>query len=307
MIGDMTPVQERAFFYTPLSFLRSSNAALADHFLNALAEGESSGSVVGFGEAARLYVRHLPWDSEYFSCPTYRIEFADWHGDLHDERRALAEELSNLRAHLAKKHAKYYLFAEVPCEDLILLQSFGEVGMPLMETRLTYFRDDICDYAAPRRSSVRVASEADIPNLRDVAMSSRNRYDRFHADPFFSLAIADAFLGTFAENSVRGFADIVLVPNDLDRPPEAFLTAKMMHEYETLLGYKVGHMVLSAVGQTRRGWYLRLISEMSYWFASKGVRLAYMTTQSTNRAVIRVWESLGYRYGRCTHVFATHG
>lgn len=61
-------------------------------------------------------------------------------------------------------------------------------------------------------------------------------------------------------------------------------------------------MILSAVGEQRRGWYVKLISELSHYFKERGVDTCFMTTQSTNRAVIRTWEKLGYSFGRCAHV-----
>jgi dTDP-4-amino-4,6-dideoxy-D-galactose acyltransferase len=63
-------------------------------------------------------------------------------------------------------------------------------------------------------------------------------------------------------------------------------------------------MPLVAVSERRHGWHLRLLTEMAYLFRERGVRVAAMTTQATNRAVIRNCEKAGFRFGRLTHVFA---
>ncbi len=58
----------------------------------------------------------------------------------------------------------------------------------------------------------------------------------------------------------------------------------------------------SAVSEEYRGWYLKLISEINYHLKEKGVEHAFLSTQATNKAVIRVWEKLGYSFGKMEHV-----
>lgn len=298
--------RDRAIFYTPLSFMHRQAESFADEFLAGLNVSIADKHIECFSSRARLMVRHLPWDSQYFQCPTYRLDFADWADGDPTPIDSLAHTLTALKDELSRRHPRYYLFMEVPSEDLTMLQALGLAGYRLIETRLTYFRDDLHAFNYPRRFSVRPATEADIPDLRNVAMSMANRFDRFHADSFFPTALADGFLATFVENSVGGFADIVLVPAGFGDMPGAFLTGNFMPDQPALAGVKIGRMVLSAVAINRRGWYLKLISELSYYFQECGVSLCYLTTQSTNQAVIRVWEKLGYHYGKSTHIFATH-
>ncbi len=66
----------------------------------------------------------------------------------------------------------------------------------------------------------------------------------------------------------------------------------------------VGRIPLVAVRPERQGWHGRLLSEMSLLFRERGMEVVCMTTQATNRAVIRNCEKLGYRFGRLTHLFA---
>ena len=65
-----------------------------------------------------------------------------------------------------------------------MLQAMGYAGARLIETRLTYFQDDLQKFDWPIRSSVRLATKSDIPALRKVAIDARNPFDRYHADPF---------------------------------------------------------------------------------------------------------------------------
>ena len=49
-----------------------------------------------------------------------------------------------------------------------------------------------------------------------------------------------------------------------------------------------------------------MVSELTHWFDGQGIDIIFLTTQSTNRVVLRVWEKLNYQYGRCTHVWSLH-
>lgn len=296
---------ERAYRYSPLSFLHPQRPALAAALLRQMAVAVEEGALLRFGTEASLFVRHLDWDTRYFGCPVYRIDFSDWAADGMPPARAIARATQALAADLATRHDCFYLFGEVPAEDTPTLQGLGEAGLRLIETRLTYFRDDLQTFAWSSRFPVRPAREADISTLRTLAANARNAFDRFHADPFFTAEVADDFLATFAESSVRGYADIVLVPAD-GGPPDAFFTGKSLPAYRELVGVPVAQIVLVAVSPSRRGWHLKLFAEMANWFRERGVQILYMVTQATNRPVIRNCEKLGFRYGRCTHILATH-
>jgi hypothetical protein len=74
------------------------------------------------------------------------------------------------------------------------------------------------------RGHVRRAVAGDIPDLRDIA-SSAHRDTRFHADSRFGAARSDELYATWIENSVRGYADRVLVA-ERDRAPAGYLTSR---------------------------------------------------------------------------------
>ncbi len=296
--------RNRALFYSPISFIRGCDSVLIGKVLEELDKDIESDDVELFGEESRIYIRYLHWDSEYFDCPTYRIDFADWDDECEDPTQSLVNTVQALKLELSARHGSYYLFGEIPSEDLTVIQALGISGAKLIETRLTYFHDNLREFDWSERCGVRAAVSEDIPNLRETAIKARNAYDRFHADSFFSSDTADSFLATFIENSVKGFADIVLVPAD-NHPPTAFLTGKFAGSLNSdTTEKKLARVVLSAVGTKRRGWNIKLTSELTYWFRKNGADIIYMSTQSTNRAVVRVWEILGYRFGRASHVFS---
>ena len=295
---------KRTFFYTPFNFLRTYENALVQTYIAHLNDDIANDALQTFGIDARWFMRFLKWDSTHFSCPTYRLEFADWDKHVADPATALANTLMNLKLTLANQHAQYYLFAEIPSEDTVALQAMGLAGFKLIETRLTYFSDNLKNFTWPERFQIRPATKADIPHLRNVAMTAVNLYDRYHADPFFTRVIANEYLATFVENSINGFADVVLIPKEDEQLPNAFFTAHFISPKDSGLDINIARIVLVAVNPERSGWHLKLFTEMTYYFQQMNMDVACMTTQSTNRAVIRNCEKLGYRYGRSTHLYA---
>ena len=196
------------------------------------------------------------------------------------------------------------MFAEVPSEDIQALSSLTAAGYSLIETRLTYFNDQIQQFNLNRRYATRQATTDDIAVLTKTAIEAVNIFDRFHADDFFTTNEADRFLAKYTENSVLGFADEVMVP--ADGIANAFLTANYVSSPRCLSNKKIAKMVLSAVATERRGWYVKLIGEMTQKFKEQGIDTAFMTTQSTNRAVLKVWASFGYRFGKSSHILSKY-
>lgn len=245
----------------------------------------------------QFYIDYLEWDTAYFGFPSYKLQTV-----LFDPSHA---ELLPLAIQECMKYLpeQAYVFGEIPSEDIQLIQALGKAGWPLIETRLTYWRDQLQHFNEPRYS-VRKANPSDTENLMRVARVMRNAYDRFHADPCFTAEQADEFLATYIEKSILGFADLVLVP---DGPSDSFLTARYLKHDWAKTNINVSKMVLSAVSaETNKGWYKKLISEMTYHLRDEGATCIFMNTQSTNLAVTHTWESLGYQLGGTSHVFSYH-
>ncbi len=312
----MTPAvatdTNRLLYHSPLSFLLGREADLIDHVQQRTAALDLDPEVFSVGTEARCRVRRLVWDSAFFGSPMFRLETVESSDGLAGSL-AIARTLTDLRTQIAASDPRSYVFCEVPSEDTALLQGLGKAGFVLIETRATYFRDDLRAFAWPR-SPVREATADDARHLGEVAARARNQYDRYHADPFFGHELADRYLATYAQRSVEGLADVVLVPAPGDgRPPNAFFTGRVTSRDECPLGLAhncrmrlgAGHIVLVAVGEERRGWHIQLMAEMTHRFRELALDMAYMTTQSTNRAVIHNSEKLGYRFGRATHILAT--
>ncbi len=287
----------RAARHSQMGFLRGHDDALASEWLAQVSTGQG---LEVFGCDHQLIVRAMAWDSRYFGVPIYRIEFADRIKGQVDARGILAG-IKEMHATLSSRHAAAYVFADVPSEDTQLLQALGLGTFRLIETRLAYVHREPALFV-DARAGARLATVEDIPALRHAASEARNEYDRYHADGFFDVARADAYLADYAEACMGGgMADLVVVPDD-GGPASAFVAGSpcvARHGDEV-----IGRLALAAVAPERQGRYRSLNAAFLGWMAERGATQVVNTTQSTNRAVIHVCEQLGYRFGRASHVFS---
>jgi len=298
--------KDKLVFYSPYTFIREfplekqfENIVLSD-IRNFLSNTNNEIISVDIKNKQHLfYVSFLDWDTTYFGFKTYKLKYVLFnHSDIKILTEAAGKFISDFF------NGKKYCFIEIPSEDILLLQALGAWGFRTIETRLTYFRGDLSSFNN-ERFAVRKATENDIQNLMRVAREMRNVYDRFHADPVFEMKIADEFLATYIEQSIKGFADIILVPDENNISSDSFITAKYLKDEWQKNGVKISKMVLSAVSaKTNKGWYKKLVSEMTYHLKEAGAEYIFMNTQSANRAVIHCWESLGYSLGSTTHILS---
>ena len=67
---------------------------------------------------------------------------------------------------------------------------------------------------------------------------------------------------------------------------------------------KLFRVALTAVGLANKGWHKKLLSETIYYARDNGASFVLMTTQATNRAVIKNAENLGFNLGSTSHIFS---
>ena len=211
-----------------------------------------------------------------------------------------------MRQHLARR-GPFYAFSVVPAEDVALLQALTGGGWQLVETRLNFYCP-VAEATLPTPAPVRLAQPDEAAHIGHISAAARNVYDRFHADPWFGEARADAFLARYAEAAVAGaYADAVLLPNELDLPVDCFLAIGDTPAEAGVPGSGASRVLLTAVGPLNRGWHLKLVAETVRRAAGLSLPYVLMTTQATNRAVFRTCEKIGFRLGSTTHVLACHG
>jgi len=285
-------------YYAPTSFFRKNVEQSFEYFVKKeiLVRNKNKVFEVNIGnETFSFLYEFLSWDSEFFNMPTYKLNFI-----LFDDQnyQNLLKAIAVFKEEVIKNS---YVFIEIPSEDIFVIQALNESLFRLVETRMTYYLD--LNKFENSRYNIREAVMDDIPNLMKISSEMVNPYDRFHADVFIDKESADSFLGVFAQESVKGFADIVLVPNEKDIPADSFITAKYYKNWWNEIDLKVSKMVLSAVSsKTNKGWYIKLMSELAYHLKDQGADFAILHPASTNKALIHSTEKLGSKLGKVNHI-----
>ncbi|WP_210519784.1 GNAT family protein [Hymenobacter terricola] len=298
-------------YYSPYYFLRQFSGELQQALFGtgtATRWGQEAGTktyrTTGEKPGADVYwlLRSLPWDSDYFGLPTFRLFTGLFAAQV--TAAELVTAAHALRQHLAERNGTFYAFSIVPAEDVRLLQGLTAAGWQLVETRLTYYRDHLEDFTYPRHT-VRAATLGEAAHIGRIAAAARNPYDRIHADNWFSEAQADGYSARYAENAVTGdLAATVLVPNVPGLPVDSFLAISDLEIDASALGTRLSRVLLTAVGPANRGWHAKLVAETLHRAHALGHEAVVMTTQATNHAVFRTCEKLGFRLGATSHVLA---
>ena len=291
------------FYYSPYNFLRAVPAEAQQRLLGvgrALAYGQQAHELVFAHGSVQFLYYFLPWDTAFFQEPMYRLFTALFGPETSAEEltaaaRAFQQEL--------KRRGVHYIHADLPAEDTALIQALGRAGWALIETRLHYYKDDLAAFDWPRYP-VRAAEPAEAERLGRLAAATRNDYDRFHADPWFGPARADAFLHRYATAAVGGYCAAVLVPAEAGQPSEAFVAITDPLPQMAEMGFRASRATVGAVGAANRGWHLKLLAETVHRARAAGHDYVLFTTQAANRAGVRTHEKLGLRLGACSHVLS---
>jgi len=294
--------------YFPLAFLRGAREpALREWMCEGAFPAGDGGLAFEHGPPqARwlLVANRLQWDSEWLGRSIARLDLAmpvsAPYERPHDPPQAAVAALCDE----LRRRGVDYLFALVPARHIALVKALGAAGFSLLETRLVYWHGRLGEFVPPRRSPVRLAGAADVEALGEVSTNTVNAFDRFHAEDYFDRAAVDRLMCEWVNASVnKGFADAVLVPDLPGKPPRAFMTLNYHRHRWPALGVRASQMILAAVAPAATGWFHRLVVESMLHVREHGADALYLTTQATNKATVRVFESLGYRYGECTLVF----
>jgi dTDP-4-amino-4,6-dideoxy-D-galactose acyltransferase len=298
--------QRALFIYSPFPFIKNVSPSeifeftIIKPFFDDCKKGRIEiRKVTESGFDHYFFIRYLKWDTNYFGYPTYRIELIIYdHRDTYVLNKALNALLT-----VYENIEKVYILINIPAEDLLLIQAIGSTKFKLIETRLNYYLSDLRNQK-DEIYKVRDATIEDIESMKNVAMIMRNQYDRVHADPAFSSKQADEYIGKFVEESVKGFADIVLVPDIANTPAFGFLAGK---NPVNILGNNISKLVIAAVDNSNyKGWLFILLSAMILRMKQNGSDYLTTITQASNRPAIRTWEKAGFRLGFTTHLFSFH-
>lgn len=241
-------------------------------------------------------LKKLDWDSNYFGFENFKIINVIYdQNDFTD----LVKAVFKFKCDFCNVLNAYY-FIDLPSEDVLLQQAFNLNGFRLVESRLNYYYENIKNYTSEEKFETRLANFNDAEHLKAIAIKMRNSYDRFHADAFINQDVADSYLGEFAFNSVKGYADYVLVPNVDVNNPFGFLA---FNKPIDIAEFKVSKLVLAAIDNSvEKGWLYKLLNESLSILKSQNTDYLTTVTQTSNVPAFKTWEKFGFKLGFVTNI-----
>jgi dTDP-4-amino-4,6-dideoxy-D-galactose acyltransferase len=295
--------KEELLIYSPYNFIRNIDKiklvedTLIKPLLINIQNNKNQIQIINIENQQHFFItKLLDWDTNYFGFPVYKIELIIYN---HQIKSILNKAIKSYIKHYVERNS--YHFINIPCEDIMLTQALCNTGFQLVETRLNYFLSNLQNYKI-NHYPIRRAGHRDIKLLSQIAIKMRNNFDRVHADPAFSKEIADVYLGTFISECIKGFSDIVLVPDIPGIKPFGFLAG---NKPDDIIGIKVSKLVLAAVDNTvQKGWLFKLLSQMISILKEANADWLTTITQASNRPAINVWEKAGFKLGFTTHIFS---
>jgi len=229
-------------------------------------------------------IEELKWDSKFFNRKI---------GEL----KVVPEQLSGVETVVeeAKKSGFGYIVCKIQSQQTDLIRLLESSGFYLSDIGVTWaVETGKFIYKNMKKKSINIATEKDIPMLKEMAKSLFLE-SRFYNDPFFSKEEADNLYKTWIENSVKGsVADVVF-----HIPDTGFITCKKLP-----LG--TGEIVLIGIRKDFRGKGMgtTLIEEAIKWFKMQGVGLVTVRTQLRNLSAMNFYVKLNFYIKGYDIVFA---
>ncbi len=183
--------------------------------------------------------------------------------------------------------------------DLGALHALEQAGFRLMDTNLmcAFQTSPQClEIQAKEGLDVSPARTEDLEAVKAITRNSFKGYrSRFTDDSRLPAAARSSFYEVWAENSMNGFANLVLVAR-FDGRPAGYITAIRNAEAESLVGCAVGQVGLAGVDPAfqGRGLYETLQRHALKWACEQGMQFVLYVTHLGNRAVQRRLCTLGY-------------
>ena len=240
--------------------------------------------------------RRLQWDTEQFGFPAARLDLLDAHGS-YVECRACKRDLLASVLHECREAGIRHLSARVDTSDLSTIHALEEVGFELIDGIQTFLLPLDGNHASAP-SGTRLFDPRDLPEVLEIGRTAFV-FDRFHADPALSPAVADRINESWTRNCCLGTAaDAVVVAEE-----EGRVASYVPCRADGKAGHGIIILVATAEWARGRGAARRASSAALHWFADQGLKAVEVGTQLRNIPAARLYEGLGFRLARTSLTF----
>lgn len=235
----------------------------------------------------------LLWDSEFFGVPIAR-------SNVDRLNEATADEIDRWAA--AHRVACLYFVARA--DDKQTPRVAESHGYRFVDVRLTFERTLNKSSPQSDSSEVRTAVDADLEALERIAGSAHTD-TRFYFDGNFPREACDQLYRTWIRNSLRGFADVVLVTGALG-VSNGYITCHIDRSANE------GSIGLIAVASSHRGKGIgkTLVNAAIDWLTARNLDTVSVVTQGRNIVAQRLYQQCGFvtrSIELCYHKWYTAG
>lgn len=226
----------------------------------------------------------LPWDTEFFG---FRI------GRVTPNRLTPAIVRELLAWSAAERLRCLYLFADPSCATTLSLAH--EAGFRFIDFRLDFAIDLERVPAAPFPDDFRTADASDLPALESLSRSAHTD-TRFFKDLNFPAARSAELYAEWIRRDLHTHRIFLLAA---DGAPVSYVTCQLDPAANT------GRIGLIAVSAEARGHGCgrRLVRGALAWFKTSGCREVRVTTQASNLAAQRLYQSFGFKTAEATATY----
>ncbi len=218
---------------------------------------------------------YLEWDSNFFGVRIARLNASR----LDEETLANALQWCN-----SNRIDCLYFLADSDHATTPVLAAQNDFR--LTDVRMTLARPLTASESFAPEPGIRLAREEDLPALREIA-SNTHRDTRFYFDRHFDRDKCDQLYATWIENSLRGFAQAVLVA-EIANTPAAYLACHLKSDEAQigLLGVDAQHQ--------GRGLGTKLVRQFLTWSREQNAQRTTVVTQGRNLAAQRLYQRNGF-------------
>ena len=219
----------------------------------------------------------LPWDSDFFGVSIARAIRPD----------ADAETCNAMRQWCVT-HRIACLYFLCPGDESATRLHLEAAGFKYVGSRVTLERSLAVD-ANGVIGPTRAATVEDVPRLRAIAATS-HRDTRFYIDGRFDPGRCDDLYAAWIENSVHGYADVVIVV-ERDAVVVGYVT---VHTTPADTPARIG-LIAVAADSRNQGAGRDLVRGALRAAAARGARSVSVVTAGTNAAALALYASEGFR------------
>lgn len=235
--------------------------------------------------------RNLEWDSEQFGIPAARLDLLEACGSYAEARAAKQKLLASVLDQCGKSGVRH-ISARVDTGDFTTIHALEDAGFELIDGIQTFLLSLNGNHAS-EPSGTRLFEPKDLPEVLEIGRTAFI-FDRFHADPALSTAVADRVNESWTRTCCLGIAaDAVVVAEE-----EARVASYVSCRNDTQARRGVIILVATAEWARGRGAARRASAAALHWFAEHGAEAVEVGTQLRNIPAARLYESLGFRLTR---------